>query len=98
MLLMNNSCGSRLDNINNSVLIQFGKRPGLTNDQWYTVTLPIAYSNNTYNIFDCAGRMGTDMDVRCCCSYKSNSITNTTFVLMQDTYADNIGNWLTLGF
>lgn len=80
----------------NNYCEQWGERKSLVDDEAITITLLKPYANTDYVILNAAsaeavvGKGGTS------CVYSSK--TTTSFVLTQDTRADNGGNWLTKGY
>lgn len=84
--------------INNGLLWQWGFRRALVDDEWIRINLPISYTNTGYKIFECSGRTTASGVAASNCGYQYNTKTTTSFGLIQDTYTDNGGNWLTLGY
>lgn len=84
--------------LGNGLIIQWGKRGAMKKDGSLTVTFPTAFSNTNYSFTDCAIRSATNTDVRACASISSSGKKTTSITLMQDTYADDGGQWIAVGY
>lgn len=82
------------------LIVQWGTRASIATDKTLTITFPTAFTTTAYAFSDCAARTSLSVESRSqsCASIMSGTKTTTGLKIGQDTYADNGGTWIAIGF